>query len=153
MVFIPKLNKYNINTLVALRNYAMDEFTRNRIKNAMIDRLLMSNTSILFLVNKFISSKSLLKEAYADVILMVMKGNDYYIDDMVVDEILRYASLDSLMYYGADSDSYEFNIKCKEEFYRRGREIEDKIEFQKKRVLVDDNCRGKGVKYDKYKRK
>lgn len=153
MVFIPKLNKYNINTLVALSNYAMDEFSRSRIKNAMIDRILMSNTSMLFLVNKFISSKTLLKEAYADVILMIMKDNDYYIDDAIVNEILSYASLDSLMYYGADSLNYEFNIKCKEEFYRRGREIEDKIELQKKRVLIDDNCKGKGDRYGKYKRK
>ena len=153
MVFIPKLNKYNINTLVALGNYSMDEFSRGRIKNAMIDRILMSNTSMLFLVNKFISSKMLLKEAYADVILMIMKDNDYYIDDAIVNEILSYASLDSLMYYGADSLNYEFNIKCKEEFYRRGREIEDKIELQKKRVLIDDNCKGKGDRYGKYKRK
>ena len=153
MVFIPKLNKYNINTLVALSNYAMDEFSRIKIKNAMIDRILMANTSMLFLVNKFISSKTLLKEAYADVILMIMKDNDYYIDDAIVNEILSYASLDSLMYYGADSLNYEFNIKCKEEFYRRGREIEDKIELQTKRVLIDDNCKGKGDKYGKYKRK
>lgn len=135
MIFKPKLNRYNINTLVALSNNAMDEFTRNKIRIAMVDRILSYNYSIFFLINKFMMSKTLLKEAYADVILMYMKGNDYYIDDVLVDEILSYASLDALMYYGADSNSYEFNIKCKEEFYRRGREFEDKVELQRKRIL------------------
>lgn len=138
MVFIPKLSKYNINALIALGNASSDEFTRGRIRSAMVDKLLCSNGSILFLVNKFIASTNLLKEAYADTILIRMKGNDFYIDSTIVDEIISYASLDILMYYGADSNSYEFNIKCKEEFYRRGREFEDKIEFQRKRTLKED---------------
>ena len=138
MVFKPRLNRYNINTLVAFEHNVTDEYSRNRIRMAMIDKILTYNYSILFLLNKFMSSKTLLKEAYADVILMKMKGNDYYIDNVLVDDILTYASLDALMYYGADSASYEFNIKCKDEFYRRGRAIEDKIEFQRKRTLNND---------------
>ena len=135
MIFRPKLNKYNINTLVALSNNVVDEFTKNKIRMAMIDRILLCNYSMFYLINKFMTSKMLLKEAYADVILMYMKGNDYYIDEVLVDEILSYASLDALMYYGADSNSYEFNKKCKDEFYRRGKDFEDKVELLKKRTL------------------
>jgi len=135
MMFKPKLNKYNINALVVLADNVSDEFTRNKIRMAMIDKILNYNYPMFFLINKFMSSKTLLKEAYADVILMYMKGNYFEIDNILVDEILSYASLDALMYYGANSNSYEFNVKCKEEFYRRGREFEDKLELQRKKVL------------------
>ena len=71
--------------------------------------------------------------------MIYMKENEYYIKDNIVDEILRYASLDALMYYGADSNSLEFSMKCKKEFDNRAKLIEDKVELIKKRNLDEDN--------------
>ena len=66
---------------------------------------------------------------------MKMKDDDYLLREDVVDELLKYASLDALIYYGADSLSYEFNIKCRDEFWRRALEIENKIELKRKHDL------------------
>ena len=135
MIYKPKLNEYDIPRLIALANLTTDEFSRNDLKKEIVKKVLLHNYPMFFLIDKFIHSKTIMKEVYADVILINMKGNDYDINDVVVNEILIYASLDSLMYYGADSASYEFNKKCKDEFYRRGREFEDKIELQRKIML------------------
>ena len=135
MVFKPKLSEYDINVLVALCNQIDDEFSRNKIKMEIVEKILSYNYSMFYLINKFMYSKTIMKEAYADVILMNMKSNNYYIDDAIINEILTYASLDTLIYYGADSSSYEFSKKCKDEFWRRGYEIEDKLELLKKKNL------------------
>ena len=140
IVLIPKLEQYDLNVLVALGNLSNDEFSRNRIRVEIVNRLLDFHYPMFSLLVRFKQSKLILKEAYADVILINMKNNDYYIDDLIVGEILKLASFEALICYGADSDSYEFNIKCKDEFYRRGYEIEDKIEFQRKATL------GKSIK-------
>lgn len=140
MEFRPKLNEYNINALAVLANNSSDEFTINKIKMIIIEKILNHNYSMFYLIHKFNFSKGILKESYADVVLMNMKGNDYYIDDMIVDEILKYASCDAIICYGAYSNSYEFNVKCKDEFNRRIDEFEDKIELQRK------SCLGKSLK-------
>jgi len=155
MVLIPKLEQYDLNALVALGNLSNDEFSRNRIKVEIVNKLLDFHYPMFSLLVKFEKCKIILKEAYADVILINMKGNDYYIDDMIVDKILKLASFDALICYGADSASYEFNIKCKDEFYRRGYDIEDKIEFQMKVTLGKSlkkkiNIKRKVIRNDKY---
>ena len=131
-MLIPKLEQYDLNALVTFGNLATDEFSRNRIKVEVINKILDFHYPMFSLLVRFKNSRLILKEAYADVILINMKDNDYYIDDKIIDEILKLASFDALICYGADSSSYEFNVKCKDEFYRRGYEIEDKIELQKK---------------------
>lgn len=133
MVFKPEIDEYDLMTLIALGNQTNDEFLHNKIKIIIIGKVLEYDYPMFYLINKFRNSQMILKEVYADVILMKMKDNDYLIEEDLVDEILKNASYDALMCYGADSKIYEFNIKCKEEFYRRGYEIEDKIELQRKR--------------------
>ena len=59
----------------------------------------------------------------------------YSLDEEIVNELLMYASLDTLMYYGTETLSYEFNNKCKEEFWKRAYEIENKIELKNKQNL------------------
>ena len=87
-------------------------------------------------MNKFIASKTdLLKEAYADAILMQMKDNDYCFNDEFVSDLLVYASLDGLVYYGTETLSYDFNNKCMEEFWRRAIDIENKMELRNKQNL------------------
>ena len=135
MIYLPNINNYDLNALVAIGDKIEDERSRSKYRSAIAEKILSFNYGMFFLIKKFMYSKTILKEAYADVILMKMKGNDYEIDDALVNEILTYSSLDALMYYGADSLSYEFNKKCKDEFYRRGYELEDKIEFQRKKYL------------------
>ena len=155
MVLIPKLEQYDLNALVALGNLSNDEFSRNRIKVEIVNKLLDFHYPMFSLLVRFKKSILILKESYADVILINMKDNDYYIDDGIVDEILKLASFDALICYGADSASYEFNIKCKDEFYRRGYDIEDKIEFQMKVTLGKSlkkkiNIKRKVIRNDKY---
>ena len=134
-MLIPRLEEYDLNALVTLGNLAVDEFSRNRIRVEIVNKLLNFHYPMFSLLVRFKNSKLILKEAYADVILINMKDNNYYIDDKIVKDILKLASYDALICYGADSSSYEFNIKCKDEFYRRGYEIEDKIELQRKSTL------------------
>ena len=141
MEFRPKLTQYNINALVVLANNSLDEFTVNKIKMIIIEKILNYNYSMFYLMYKFKSSNGILKESYADVILMNMKGNDYYIDEGIVNEILMYASFEALVNYGIDSNSLEFSIKCKEEFDKRDKIIEDKIELFGKRNMDEVNER------------
>jgi len=155
IVLIPKLEQYDLNALVTLGNLTNDEFSRNRIKVEIVNKILDFHYPMFSLLVRFKKSILILKESYADVILINMKDNDYYIDDGIVDEILKLASYDALICYGADSASYEFNIKCKDEFYRRGYEIEDKIEFQRKAALDKSlkrkiNIKRKVIRNDKY---
>ena len=132
----PRLNTYDLNALVCLWNLAKDDFSRNKIKIAIVEKILFINSSMFYLINKFLTCKTdVLKECYADAILMNMKDNDYFIREDIVIEILKYASLDVLIYYGADSLSYEFNIKCRDEFWKRALEIENKIELKRKQDL------------------
>ena len=154
MVIIPDLDEYDINVLIALGNHTYDEFSRSRIKMAIVNKLLEFNYPMFILIEKFRHSKFILKEAHADAILIMMKGNDYHFDDIIVNEILMLASYEALMCYGADSACYEFNIKCKDEFYKRGYEIEDKIELQRKvtfgKKLIKNLKKRKVIKNDKY---
>jgi len=132
----PRMSSYDINALIYLWNRETDEFLRSKIKMAIIEKVLSFDYSMFYLINKFMYSKTeLLKSVYADVILMKMKDNDYYLNDSIVNQLLIYASLDTLMYYGTETLSYEFNNKCKEEFWKRAYEIENKIELRNKQNL------------------
>ena len=144
MISMPKLDDYNINALISLGNRTDDIFTRNQIKLSIVSKILEFGKPMFFLINKFLSSDKILKEAYADAIMIYMKGNEYYIKDNIIDEILRYASLDALMYYGADSNSLDFSMKCKEEFDNRAKIIEDKVELVRKKTF-DENYEMKMV--------
>lgn len=156
MEFRPKLTQYNINVLAVFANSSTDEFAKNKIKMVIIEKILNYNYSIFYLIHKFRLSTGILKESYADVILMNMKGNDYYIDDEILNQILKYASFEGLVNYGIDSSSLEFSMKCKEEFDNRVKIIEDKIEFFRKRNLDEGNERNiifrkrKVIRNDKY---
>ena len=144
MVVIPNLNDYDINVLIALGNKTNDTFKYNQIKLTIVDKLLILNKPMFFLINKFKVSDGILKEVYAEIITMKMKDNSYDIEDIIVDEVLKLASLDALVYYGADSHSLDFRKRCKEEFDNRAREIEDKIELNKKKNLGKVKLKRKG---------
>ena len=150
----PPLVSYDFNALVCIWNRTTDEFSRSKIKVAIINKILSYNSTMFYLMNKFISTKTeLLKEAYADVILMKMKDNDYCFNDEFVSDLLVYASLDGLVYYGTETLSYEFNNKCMEEFWRRAIEIENKVELKRKYDLDKKlilSLKKKGDKNDKY---
>ena len=150
----PNLICYDFNALVCLWNESTDEFSRSKIKTAVIDKILFYNNSMFYLMNKFVSTKTeFLKEAYADVILMEMKDNGYCFKDDFISELLTYASLDGLVYYGMETLSSEFNNKCIEEFWRRAVEIENKVELKRKQNLDKKlilSLKKKGDKDDKY---
>ena len=150
----PRMSSYDINALIYLWNRETDEFLRSKIKMAIVEKVLSFDYSMFYLINKFMYSKTeLLKRLYADVILMKMKDNDYYLNDSIVSELLIYASLDTLIYYGTETLSYEFNNKCKEELWKRAYEIENKIELRNKQNLDKKlvlSLKKKGDKNDKY---
>ena len=150
----PRMSSYDINALIYLWNRASDDFSRNKIKMSIVEKVLFCEYSMFYLINKFMYSKTeLLKNVYADVILMKMKDNDYSFDEEIVIELLMYASLDTLMYYGTETLSYEFNNKCKEEFWKRAYEIENKVELKNKQNLDKKlilSLKKKGDKNDKY---
>lgn len=155
MVVLPRLECYDINALVVLGNQTDDVFYRNKIKKVIIDKLLMSNYPMFIFINKFNSSMGIIKEVYAEVIVILMKDNDYYIDDMLTDEVLKYVSLDTMMDYGAKSFSSYFRERCIDEFWKVAVQIEDKKELYKKVTFSKRLCRSikrklKGDKNDKY---
>ena len=135
MVIFPDYDDYNINYLIVLGNQTTDIFVRNEIKSSIVRKILQMGKPLFFLINNFMKIDNILKEAYADAIMICMKDNNYKIQDNIVDEILRYASLDTLMYYGADSGSLDFSRRCKEEFDNRAKLIEDKVELNRKKNL------------------
>lgn len=120
MVLIPKLKDYDIKVLASLGNQTDDFINRNKIKLFIIEKILLNDYSMFFLINSFKSSKKILKEAYAEVIVIKMKDCEYVLDDNTLNEILSLTSLDTLMLYGADAKSYEFRNKCILEFWKRG---------------------------------
>ena len=149
MVFNPRLEDYDINILVALGNQTDDVFTRNHIKFLIVEKICLLNYSMFYLINKFIGSKKILKEVYAEVIVILMKNSEYYIDDIVMNQIIKLASLDTLAYYGMESCSLRFSLCCKEEFWNRAKDLEDKVELNNKKSLGKIKKR-KVIKNDKY---
>ena len=141
MVLLPRLEGYDINALVALGNQIDDDFHRDTIKKMIIDKVLMNNYPIFIFINKFNSSIGIIKEVYAEVIVILMKDNDYYIDDKLVDEILRYTSLDTLVNYGMKSSSSYFRERCIDEFWKVAIQIENKEELYKKVVFSRRLCK------------
>ena len=141
MGLLPRLEGYDINALVALGNQTDDDFHRDKIKNIIIDKVLMNNCPIFIFINKFNSSMGIIKEVYAEVIVILMKDNDYYIDDRLIDEILRYTSLDTLMNYGMKSSSLYFKERCVDEFWKVAVQIENKKELYKKVTFSRRLCR------------
>ena len=132
MVFRPLLRSYNINVLVELGNRTIDEFNREQIKLLIAEKIYILDYSMFYLINKYRNSKMILKEAYAKVIIMKLREDDYYIDDNILDEILEIVSFDDLIYYGREAASFEIREKSIKKFYDRGMKIEDKNEFYRK---------------------
>jgi len=133
MMFRPKLREYNINILIALFYNAKDELLKDEIKSIIIEKIAAKNYPIFYLITKFNNSSDNFKEIYADVILKKLQDEIVWIDINIIDEVLKFASLDALIYYGASSVIKDLSQKCMEEFYNRGINIEDKEELYRKK--------------------
>lgn len=132
MVFRPLLRNYNINVLVELGNRTIDELNREQIKLLIAEKIYILDYSMFYLISKYRNSKMILKEAYAKVIIMKLREDEYYIDDNILDEILEIVSFDDLIYYGREAASFEIREKSIKKFYDRGMKIEDKNELYRK---------------------
>jgi len=156
MTTIPKLKNYDLSVLICLGNQTTDMVNRNKIKILIIEKILQFNASMFFLLNCFRETNKILREAYAEVLTMKMKDNEYDIDDEIIEQIVSLVSLDTLIEYGAESISLNFREKCIEEFWNRALEIEDKVELGKKSSKKKNRLRRilqlkrKGDKNDKY---
>ena len=131
-ITVPKLEDYDIKVLIALGNQADDPIRYARIKYIIVERLFEKQYPIFYLIHNFQKSDKILRDAYAEVITMSMKNNEYSIDEDIILDIIELVSLDTLMYYGMESNSLDFCKKCREEFWDRALEVEDKIELRRK---------------------
>ena len=133
MTAYPLLKNYNIKYLILLGNNTEDEILYDQIKLAIVEKLLLLDYPMFLLINKFGVSDKILKEAYAVVIIMKMKDDEYILDDRIIAEVLDLVSLDDLIHYGAESPSLVFRDKCIKKFWEVGKNIEDKIELDRKK--------------------
>ena len=131
----PRLMDYNIKTLVILGNQAYDEEYREVVKKTLVKKMSDLNYSIMFLLNSFISAKGILREVYAELLMITIHNNKFDLPDVVTDEIIKLVSIDTLTKYGMESLSEKFREKCINEFWERAIEQEDKIELVKKRMV------------------
>jgi hypothetical protein len=135
VLFAPRLRDYDISILAALGNKELNDVKYNQIKLLIIEKLLKANCSMFFLIKSFKTTNKILKESYATVIVILMKDKDYFIDEEIIEEIVKIVSLDDLISYGAESRNAIFSMKCVSEFWNRAPSIEDKNELISKAGL------------------
>lgn len=150
MVLRPLLRNYNINVLVELGNRTIDEFNREQIKLLIAEKIYVLDYSMFYLINKYKNANMILKEVYAKLIIMKLREDEYYIDDIILDEILEMVSFDDLIYYGREAASFEIREKSIKKFYDRGMKIEDKNELYKKINYERIMKKRKVINNDKY---
>ena len=146
----PRLMDYNVKTLIILGNQTQDELSREDIKMALLKKLSGVNYSVLYLLSCFVNSKGILRDVYAELIVMKMYEGEINISEQFAAEVIKLVSMDTLTIYGMESPSCEFREKCKEEFWRRALENEDKLELGKK-INVDNPIKIKKLIYGKKK--
>lgn len=129
-VQIPNLTSYDVKVLFTLLNNTKDEEEIYQIKKIIINKINNNRYPLFYYINKFKSSIGIIKEIYADLILMNLNNETL---NLVTDEILQYASLDALINYGSSYDNYILTKRCKDEFYKRGNILEDKTELARKK--------------------
>ena len=134
MVTIPEYDNYSVEYLIVLGNQTTEEITKQQIILAISKKILNSNKSIFYLINKFKFSNDILREVYAKVVVMKLVDNEYYIDDKMLDEILNLVSLDDLVHYGMEAMSLNIRERSTIKLYQRGMNIEDKNELDNKIV-------------------
>ena len=132
MVKIPLLDDYDVKVLVVFGNNEYNLEKREYIKTIITKKIKESNFNLFLLSNNFLLSNGILKEALADVIVIKMADECYKLDDRIIKEVVSFASLDIIGYYGGDSKYDKFKEACQNEFWSRAKVIEDKVEFYKK---------------------
>lgn len=131
MVFKTDLKDLSVEVLIALYAKSNGEYSREDIKNTIInEKQFANNYPLFYFVERFKKANEIFKELYADLILVKLQDEIFYIDDKTMNEIIKLASYDALIYYGANSKSLEISNKCQEEFYSCGEEIIDKDELE-----------------------
>ena len=129
----PELMQYDVNALMLLAERTTDELTRNEIKAILINKISSINYPTFVLVNKFICSSGVKREIYAEIITIRLKDERYLLSSEQMDEIIECLSLDTLGRIGARAQDDNFRLKCINMFWQRGKEIEDKVELERKR--------------------
>ena len=129
----PRLIDYDIKVLIILGNQAKDDETRDSIRKILIDKHRLLNYSMIFLLNKFISSKDIMREVYAELIMIMMCERDLNLSSEMLGDIIKSVSLDSLSKYSSEVVSLELRDKCQNEFWNRVLEKEDNKGLIKKK--------------------
>ena len=129
----PRLMDYNVKALVVLWNQSGDEFFREDVKKTLVMKLNGVSSSLIYIINSFINSNGVMREVYAEILMIRMYEESYRLSSTIADEIISLVSMDTLTKYGMECSSLEFSEKCKNEFWDRAIELEDKSELIKKR--------------------
>jgi hypothetical protein len=139
----PKLDDYSLKALIALGEQTSDLVLHDYIVSVILKRFLAFNYSIFYLVNKFLKHNDIMKEVYSDMIIIWLKDHEYNMSEWLIDDVIKFASLDILTEYGITSCNLYLCLKSEVEFWDRAIELEDKSELIKKKYM--DNCKFKTI--------
>ena len=149
----PNLKDYSIEALVLIGN-SSDGIKRDEIKSLIVEKILMLNKPIFYILNKFMLSNNILREAYAKVILIKLGEIEYNLDDVTMDDILALITVDDLTIYGTLVKSFELRKRCEEVFWDRAFMIEKfsetnrKTVMYKRRLLIEKIRNGRMIEND-----
>ena len=149
----PNLKEYSIEALVLIGN-SSDGIKRDEIKSLIVEKILMLNKPIFYILNKFRLSNNILREAYAKVILIKLGEIEYNLDDVTMDNILALITLDDLTIYGTLVKSFELRKRCEEVFWARAfmikkfSETNRKTVMYKRRLLIEKIRNGRMIEND-----
>ena len=115
----PRMNDYDTKALIVIANQSDDENTKGMIRRILVDRFNVVKYSTPYLLNRFTISEGIMKEVYADMVIMAMCMDKISVPVEMEDDLIQYASIDVLVSYGTAVESLEFRKKCRDEFWER----------------------------------
>ena len=118
----PRMDDYDTKALIVIGNQSDDEKTKNMIRRILVDRFNVVKYSISYLLGKFSLSDGIMKEVYADMIIMSMCMDKNSVPEEIEDELIEYASDDVIVSYGTVVESLDFRKKCRDKFWERALE-------------------------------
>ena len=131
----PQLKDYNVKALIVLANQTHDEVLYNDIKNILLEKYMSLNYAIMYLLNNFVTSKGIMREVYAEIIMIIVVTRNLFIFPNVLDEIISLVSMDTLTKYGMECNNLELSEKCKNEFWKRALDEEKDACLIKKKYI------------------
>jgi len=118
----PRMNDYDTKALIVIANQTDDENTKNMIRRTLVARYNVVKYSTPYLLGRFTISEGIMKEVYADIIIMSMCMDKISVPVEMEDELVECASDDVIVSYGTVVESLDFRKKCRDKFWERALE-------------------------------